>query len=323
VSPADRVVESTDVRPAPFRGPEVIRLLVGTRRDWYAAALRTLLEPEGFVIEVASDQTAFLSAASEWRPSLLLLDYELSGAATRRLCHDLYRKALRWSVPLVVSSAGPLEESLKAEVFEGGAWLVLTEPLFFSSLLAQLRKLAEVGYVAEAAALRADPGATELPGLDESWRTFRVLASLAERRGEALTCVVAGPTTPAGETTLVRQRRATAEVCSRSLRSSDAYAWAGSEDSDVVILAYGASPEGATAMVQRLNRMASGQADLAEVPGLLSAGIREIVPAGSGDPAAAGPGAVDRFRSDGLASARTALRLARQAGGGVRIAGTS
>jgi len=212
VSAPDRVVDSTDVRPAPFRGPEVVRLLVGTRRDWYAAALRTLLEPEGFVLEVVSDEAALLSAGSEWRPSLLLLDYELAGSATRRLCRDLYSEALPWNVPLVVSSAGPLEESCKAEVFEGGAWLVLTEPLFFSSLLAQLRKLAEVSFVAESPALRTDPAAGELPALEESWRAFGILASLAERRGAALTCVVAGPTTPAGREMLSRQRRATAAL---------------------------------------------------------------------------------------------------------------
>jgi len=323
VSAPDRSLESSDVRPAPFRGPEVVRLLVGTRRDWYAAALRTLLEPEGFVLEVVSDDAALLQAGSEWRPSLVLLDYELAGIATRRMCRELYRGALPWSVPVVVSSAGPLEESRKAEVFEGGAWLVLTEPLFFSSLLAQLRKLAEVGFVAETAAPTTDLGRIGLPGLDESWRSFGILASLAERRGEALTCIVAGPTTPAVGDTLARQRRVTADVCARSLRSSDAYAWTGSEEGDVVILAYGASPEGATAMMQRLNRVASDLAELAEEPRLLSAGIREILPAG---PEAGRPAvheAADRIRSDGLAAAHAALRLARRAGGGVRIAGTS
>jgi DNA-binding response OmpR family regulator len=285
--------------------------------------LRTLLEPEGFVLEVVSDEAALLSAGSEWRPSLLLLDYELAGSATRRLCRDLYSEALPWNVPLVVSSAGPLEESCKAEVFEGGAWLVLTEPLFFSSLLAQLRKLAEVSFVAESPALRTDPAAGELPALEESWRAFGILASLAERRGAALTCVVAGPTTPAGREMLSRQRRATAEMCARSLRSSDVYAWAGSDGGDVVILAYGASPEGAEAMVRRLNRAASDRAELAETSDVLSAGIREILPAGSEGRPTAGHAAADRIRSDGLASARTALRLARQAGGGVRIAGSS
>jgi hypothetical protein len=76
-------------------------------------------------------------------------------------------------------------------------------------------------------------------------------------------------------------------------------------------------------MVQRLNRVAADQAELAEEPRLLSAGIREILPAGVKAGAPAGHGTADRIRGYGLAAARAALRLARTAGGGVRIAGTS
>ena len=77
-------------------------------------------------------------------------------------------------------------------------------------------------------------------------------------------------------------------------------------------------------MVQRLNRVAADQAELAEEPRLLSAGIREILPAGAEAGTPARPrGTADRIRGYGLAAARAALRLARRAGGGVRIAGTS
>lgn len=326
MSASREVLASGSVRPAPFRGPEVVRLLVATRRDWYAAALRTLLEPEGFLLEVTADEAGLLRSAAEWRPSLVLVDYELAGGATGQLCRNLYGDVLRWSVPLVVSSAGALEEARKAEVFEGGAWLVLTEPLFFSSLLAQLRKLAEVGFVAGAAARDPDPGEAGLPALEEAWQAFGVLASLAERRGEALTCVVAGPTVPAAGDTLARQRRVTAEVCARSLRASDAFAWTDPDEGDVVILAYGATPEGARTLVERLNRVASSDADLVEETRVVSAGIREVLPRAPEAGAAAGEPAVraaDRLRGEEMVAARAALRLARSAGGGIRIAGSS
>jgi CheY-like chemotaxis protein len=321
MSAAEPIVTGEAERRVPFRGPEVVRLLVGTARDWYGSALRTLLEPEDFVIEVVAEEPALIRAASEWRPSLVLLDYELEAAETTRLCRELYREALPWSVPLVVSVAGALEEGLKADVFESGAWLVLSEPLFFGSLLAQLRKLAEVGFVAETGAARRAAGESDLPVYAEARRSFGMLASLAERRGDPLTCVVAGPTTPGLGATLERQKRTTAQLCARTLRASDACAWSDADDGDVVILAYGASAEGARVLVERLNRAASGRAELTEEPRVLSAGIREILPVGDAVPSTGTGSAAKRLQSEELAAAHSALQLVRQAGGGVRVAG--
>ena len=303
--------------------PESIRLLVGTRRDWYAAALRTLLEAEGFRIDVARDHPRLTEAASEWSPHLILLDHEMAGNDTVDTCRELYASALSWRIPLIVSAPGPLSESQKAGLFAAGAWLVLTEPLFFGSLLAQLRRLAELAYASDS---RADGVAGEgvQPGfLEEAWSRFGLVVSLAERRGEPLACVVTGPTALDQGASLDSQRELTERLCSRSLRSSDVYAW--SDGSDVVILAYGASEDGAVALAERLNQAARALSDSpAEAPPLLSAGIHVVLR--SEQPATTVESTtgmvVDRVRGESLALARAALRAAREAGGGIRIART-
>lgn len=298
-------------------GPDPIRVLVGTRRSWYAAALRTVLEPEGFALEVTWDLEALARVAAEWSPQLILLDHEVGTTRTVDICRSLREEILPWSVAILVTAVEPLAEQEELRLFAAGAWVVLHEPLFFGALVEQLRRLAELAYTGAPGGRGPSRRSVRLRPIHEAWRSFRRVASLAERRGEALTCVVAGPTNLGRGERLERQREVAAELCSNNLRASDACAW--SDSADVVILAYGASEEGAVALVERLNRVPGARTDLRSEDPALSAGIRLLLPSRSAQPAGTSPG-VDGVRGEGLAAARAALRAAREAGGGIRIA---
>lgn len=304
-----------------------VEVLLVSARDWFASALQAVLEPEGFVFRHARAADEALSEARSREPHLVILDEGLPDASASDLCQELAPARLRPSVPILVYSPNFWEESRQAEAMRAGAWDIIREPIRSRLLVAKLERLLRIKRLIETteegALTDAETGIFNLAGL---MKTLPILGSLAERTRAPLSCAILGPTKPA-ESSEEReaQRRQTALLCSRHTRMSDVCAWVG--ESDLALIAYDANVEATTDILRRLESQAArlGRAEAAP----LSGGIVELSPsrfaadrraALAGEPSAATPVAERIASLSRFAAAQNALREAREAGGGIRIA---
>lgn len=292
---------------------DAVKLVLGTARDWFAAALKAVLEPEGFEVLWATGREAVLQLVAAQEPDVVLLDAVLAGGETAALCRDLVAEVLDDDVPLLLYSSAAADEDLCLEAYEAGVWAIFEEPIRSRVLVAAIRRfLAVAGRRADRRlAMSTEVGAgepLERPALE---RLLPVLEAAASREETPMSCVVLGPTRVGSGELLMRQRAMTADLCGRHLRLSDLYGWM--DGSDVAILALGAGSSGAEVLVRRLNAAAAGRADVTEGTMVLSAGIVELEPrsASAGQETGGDP-------HSSLAMARRALQQARADGGGVR-----
>lgn len=289
-----------------------MNILLGTAKDWFAAALKAVLEPEGFEVRWATGRDDLLQMAATGRPEAVLLDEALVGEETPQLCRELVAEALDDSVPLLLYASGVIGESLYAEAYEAGVWSIFEEPIRARLLVAALRRFLAIGSRARHRGAELAPEETEPLDRSALERLLPVLRAAASREAAPLSCVVIGPTRLGTGELLQRQRNMTAELCGRHLRSSDLFGWM--DGSDIAILAFGAGSLGAEALVRRLNEAAAGRADVDRETAVLSAGIFELPASRNGSEARWTGGESD----DGLQVALRALGKARAAGGGVQ-----
>lgn len=308
-------------------GRDDVRVLLVTSRDWFASALQAALEPEGFSFSHVGSGEAAMQEAARSSPAVVVIDEGLPDTTAPELCGNLLSGPLPRSVPLLVYSPNFWHESEQAEAMQAGAWDIIREPIRSRLLVAKLNRLLRIKHLIEVTEDEEigeeEIGLFSLRGLV---RTLPVLGSIAERSLSPLSCAVLGPTSPGVGKELARQRQDTVRLCLRHTRSSDVCGFLG--EADIALIAYNADLTVTGDIVRRL-------ADLAErgegeaVP--LSAGIVALPVGGPGAEAearararraeGARPPVPGRIASlSRFAAAQTALREAREAGGGIRLA---
>lgn len=307
-----------------------VRILLASSRDWFASALQAVLEPEGFsFVQVRSGATA-LQESPEIDPALVIIDEGLPDMETPELCRRLAQSPARSSLPILVYSPNFWQESEQAEAMQAGAWDVIREPVRSLLLVAKLKRLLRIRELIETADQEAAPGGEgNLFTFAGLVRILPILGSLAQRNQVPLSCAVFGPTRLDPEALLERRRRDTARLCSAFTRTSDVCASVG--ETDMVLVAYGADTSAATLIIRRLNEVVLAE-ETAEPEAVapLSAGIVELSPeefvrSKREDPRAidvpdVAPVAEQIARLSRFAAAQNALREAREAGGGIRVA---
>jgi len=292
-------------------------ILLASPRDWLASSLRAVLEPQGWGFSHVPSATALRTAVEETPPDVVILDEGLPDGSVRELCAELGRAAQN-GIPVLVYSSGDWESSDREGALGAGAWDFIVEPVRSQELLDKLSRLGQLKSMMDASSVATGsrgPGAPyHLGGL---LRTLPLLRSIAERSGADVGCAVVGPTRPeADEPSLEAQRADTLSLVTRQIRESDLCAWVG--PADLAVLLYGAGIDGLGAFVGRIARsgMSRGggsrslSAGIVALPRESRTGGRD---ADSPDRSTVGVlGQVD--------AARAALRRAREAGGGVRVA---
>lgn len=114
--------------------PERILVIEDDRR--VHTALKRLFEPEGFQVEVASDGSSGLQAATENPPALIVLDLRLPSISGRDVCREIKRTAP--NLPIIILSA-TTDVIDKVTLLELGADDYVTKPFSPQELLARVR----------------------------------------------------------------------------------------------------------------------------------------------------------------------------------------
>lgn len=319
---------SYDEAAPPSRGGGAVQILLASSRDWFASALKAVLEPEGFTFTQARSGETALEELGRIAPDLVIIDEGLPDLETTELCRRVTAEPAGLSLPVLVYSPNFWQEAEQAEAMRAGAWDVIREPVRSVLLVAKLRRLLRIRDLIQSA--EGEPltgGENELFSFAGLVRVLPVLGSLAERNRVPLSCAFFGPTRPRDDRGLERQRNQAARLCASHTRMSDICACV--DETDLVLVAYDADASEATLIMRRLNELAERDPERGGL-GALSAGIVELLPsefvrarpsrrpaAESGQAAAV----TDRVtRLSRFAAAQSALREAREAGGGIRIA---
>ena len=302
--------------------PTSTSVLLVTAHDWFASALQAVLEPEGFAFARVRSARLAVRDSRLVDPEIVIIGENLPDMKVPELATALRSAGLRESVPILVYSPNFWAEADEAAAMAAGAWDIIKEPVRSQLIVAKLRRLLEIKRLIELTeeGSLAD-SATGLYNLAGLMRVVRLLEANATRTAVPMSCVVLGPGHPAAGAELDLQRKGTAELARNHLRTSDAVGWLG--DSELGIVAYNTSAAGVTTMVRRLNQQLDIIPDRwGERNGPLSAGIVEFPSpdlvreeSHSRGPVASRIASLTRF-----AAARTALRQAREGGGGIRIA---
>lgn len=296
-------------------------VLLVSGHDWFASALQAVLEPEGFAFTRVRSARIALRDATLIDPDLVIIDEGLPDLDTPSLASALVAGPLGAGVPILVHSPNFWHETAQAAAMSAGAWDIIKEPVRSRLIVAKLRRLLEIKRLIEVTEQGSmSDTSTGLFNLAGLMRMMRILGSAAKRTNTVLSCVVLGPTIPSEGDGLDEQRSRTAVLCAENTREGDVCGWVG--DSEVGIVAYDTTAAGVTAMVRRLHDLASKDSRMSDLLPL-SAGIVELagteMPADVADvaiaPVASRIASLSRFTA-----AQNALRSAREAGGGIRVA---
>ncbi|MEU8899354.1 response regulator transcription factor [Nocardia sp. NPDC048505] len=115
-----------------------MRILVVEDETRLADALRSGLEAEGWVVDVAGDGRDGLELAQTFKYDVIVLDIMLPGLNGYRVC-SLLRQARDWTPILMLTAKdGEFDE---AEALDSGADDYVTKPFSYVVLLARLRSL--------------------------------------------------------------------------------------------------------------------------------------------------------------------------------------
>lgn len=301
-------------------------LVLGSEEDWFASALRSMLEPEGYVVVRARSSEETLAEVEGTAPDLVILDEHLPHLEAPELVRLLLDGSLPDHVPLLYHTAGGGTSGMEVRVLEAGAWGVLEEPIRPAHLVAQIGRYLRLGremLERSRDGQFVDPE-TDVLTLTGLVRLLPALSNLANRRRTPIAYTAIGPTEPGSGGVVERQRRSMALLCRRHLRQADLVGWL-QEGSDFAVVTYGATKEGAGGLARRLNDLVEKQTRASELRYTLSAGILELEPATGGPESRNGgngrsPAAEMKLESlHALATAQRALRQARDAGGGIRF----
>src|SRR3974390_2271261 len=101
-------------------------------------ALKLLFEPEGYVLEIATDGAAGLEKFRAVKPTLVVLDLKLPKNAGRDVCREIKKEVP--SQPVIILS-GVSEEVDKVLLLELGADDYVTKPFSPKELLARVRAI--------------------------------------------------------------------------------------------------------------------------------------------------------------------------------------
>ncbi|MFW6193279.1 MAG: hypothetical protein ACOC83_07310 [Gemmatimonadota bacterium] len=304
-------------------------VLLGTVEDWFASALRAVLEPEDFTVYRAHSSEEVLSFLARMQPDLVLLDDKLPPVDLPELTRLLLDGPLPHHVPLLYHFSRGGGSGREVAMLQAGAWGVFEDPIRPSTFVAQIRRYLGIGRRMRKGRKRCDhvDPETEVLTLTGLLRLLPALSNLARRRDASVTYTVIGPTEPGSGRLLERQRRRTAELCRRHLRKSDFVGWL-EDGRDMAVITYGTSRTGAGDLARRLNDVVEEQTRTAELRYTLSAGILEVEPPRRGAEARRNGDRDGRSLETemkleslhALAAAQTALEKARRAGGGIRFA---
>jgi DNA-binding NtrC family response regulator len=116
------------------------RILIVEDHADSAEFLRLLLEPEGYVVEIASSGARARQALPTFKPEIILMDLVLPDVEGLDLLRE-FRATSPESCVIVVSGHGSI--SVAVEAMENGALSFIEKPLNPSVLMAQLRKAGE------------------------------------------------------------------------------------------------------------------------------------------------------------------------------------
>ncbi|MCJ7627590.1 MAG: response regulator transcription factor [Longimicrobiales bacterium] len=114
------------------------RILVVEDNEDLAFGLRTVLEFEGYEVEVATEGEAGLDSARKIPPDLLILDIMLPGKSGFEVLRELRTSGLRF--PVLILTARSLESDVVLG-FDFGADDYVTKPFSTAELLARVRSL--------------------------------------------------------------------------------------------------------------------------------------------------------------------------------------
>ena len=101
-------------------------------------ALKLLFEPEGYLVEAASDGQVGLAAFRRSRPTLVVLDLKLPRVPGRDVCREIREEVP--SLPILILTAIE-DEAEKVLLLELGADDYVTKPFSSRELLARVRAL--------------------------------------------------------------------------------------------------------------------------------------------------------------------------------------
>jgi FixJ family two-component response regulator len=304
---------------------DTINVMLVSAHDWFASALQAVLEPEGFVFARMRSARVALRDASQVDPDMVIIDEGLPDMEAAVLASSLGSGILKHSVPILVYSPNFWHENEQAAAMRAGAWDIIKEPVRSNLVVAKLRRLMEIKQLIEATEEGSlSDMATGLFNLAGMMRMLRVMGSAARRHGAPLTCVVLGPTRTPEADSIEAVREGAARLWAQGIRESDVCGWV--DGAELGIVAFGTDAAGVTTLVRRLVERTAGDAAADELMPV-SAGIVELTDRFAdnvdGEASRTTPMATRIVSLSGLAAARTALREAREAGGGIRIAGTS
>ncbi|MFQ5891050.1 MAG: response regulator [Gemmatimonadota bacterium] len=299
-----------------------IHVLLVSAHDWFASALQAVLEPEGFTFARVRSGRIALRDAGVIDPDIVIIDEGLPDLDAPALSAALSSGPLKPSVPILVYSPNFWHETAQAEAMQAGAWDIIKEPVRSRLIVAKLRRLLEIKRLIESSEEGSlSDMATGLFNLAGLMRMLRILGAVANRTEAVLSCAVLGPT-EAGRELIGRERETVAGLFSTNTRGSDVCGWV--SDTDIAVVAYDTTAAGMTMLVQRLNRLAAEGWE-ASGPTPLSAGVVELAATPlaegtRGEEARGAPGTRRMASLSRFAAAQNALREAREAGGGIRVA---
>jgi len=292
------------------------RILLASPREWLASSLRAVLEPQGWRFDRVATREALLAAART-PPDVVILDEELSEGSVRELLAELGRAGQN-GIPVLLYSPGGWESSDRETALGAGAWDVIVEPVRTQELLEKLARLGQLKSMMDASSSATGGTGSESPyHLARLLRSLPLVRSIADRSGSDIGCAVVGPTRPGThDDALETQRDETLSLVAVQIRDSDLCAWVG--PADLAVLLYGAGIDGLGAFVGRVARSGVTRGGASRS---MSAGIVTL----SREPHARGRDGTAPGRSavtvlGQVDAARAALRRAREAGGGVRVA---
>lgn len=302
-----------EIRSGTGRG----RILLASPREWLASSLRAVLEPKGWGFDQVATAEALLEALADTPPDVVILDEGLIDGSVSGLLARLGRAGEN-GIPVLLYSSGDWESSDPESALGAGAWDIIVEPVRTGELLEKLARLEQLKAMMDASSAATGEAGPDGPyHLTRLLRSLPIVRSIAGRSGADVGCAVVGPTHPGDDPeSLETQRDETLSLVAGQIRESDLCAWVG--PADLAILLYGAGIDGLGAFVGRVARSGATRGGGSRS---MSAGIVAL----SREPESRSGEAPRANRSTvtvlgQVDAARSALRRAREAGGGVRVA---
>ena len=235
--------------------------LISCGDDRMSRALETVFQQEGYVASLSRSGAQTIQLATLAEHDVVVIDESLEDVEAVRVCRALRESALfDHSVPVLITSPGPVNARVRREAYAAGAWEYYGHPidteLLFLRLSTFVRAREEVlfanseGFVNSTTGLYTSFGMLQLAGK---------FGARAQRKHEAFACVAFAPELADREVensnTLRPVPAALADVAHvfrEQSRQSDVVGHMG--DSRFAILAPETDAEGARLLVIRLQR---------------------------------------------------------------------